>query len=291
MGVDRHYRARTRTSSIGTVVGVALVLVMLGFQGFVLLNARALERYFKENVRVDLFLKREVKEVDVMQFRKELDLQPFARETRYVTSDEAAEQLKADLGEDFLGVLGANPLLASVELQLNAGHAVPDSLRWIVEQLKRDPRVQEVAYNAAVVDNIDANMARLQMGGLIFLGLLLVVAIALINNTIRLAIYSRRFLIRTMHLVGATAWFIKRPFLVQGLWQGLVASMLAVGVLTGLLRLGQHQVPDLLAFTDTISLALLFASVVLLGLIIALLSTWFAVGRYLRMNSEELHWS
>lgn len=291
MGVDRHYRARTRTSSIGTVVGVTLVLVMLGFQGFVLLNAKALERYFKENVRVDLFLKRDVKEVDVMQFRKELDLQPFTRETRYVTADEAADQLKADLGEDFLGVLGANPLLASVELQLRADHAVPDSLRWIVEQLKRDPRVQEVAYNATVVDNIDANMARLNLGGLIFLGLLLIVAIALINNTIRLAIYSRRFLIRTMHLVGATAWFIKRPFLVQGLWQGLVASMLAVGVLTGLLRLGQHQVPDLLAFTDTTSLALLFAAVVVLGLIIALLSTWFAVGRYLRMNSEELHWS
>ena len=147
MGVDRHYKARTRTAGVSTVVGIGLVLFMLGVLGFLVLNAQALERYFKENVRVELFLKRDLKEVDVMRFRKELDTEPYSHETRYVTADEAAEQLKQELGEDFLGVLGSNPLLPSVELRLNADHAQTDSLKWIVAQLERDPRVQEVAYN------------------------------------------------------------------------------------------------------------------------------------------------
>jgi cell division transport system permease protein len=291
MGVDRHYKARTRTAGISTVIGIGLVLFMLGVLGFVVLNAQALERYFKENVRVELFLKRDLKEVDVMQFRKELDTEPFARETRYVTADEAAELLKQDLGEDFLGVLGDNPLLPSVELLLNADHAQPDSMRWIVEHFKQDPRVQEVAYNATVVENIDANMRRLGLLVLGFTVLLLLIAIALINNTIRLAIYSKRFLIRTMHLVGATQWFIKKPFLGQSFWQGIIGALLAVGMLVGLLQLVQHYMPDVLAFTDMPTLAVVFGAVLLLGLIISLLSTWFAVGRYLRMNSEDLHWS
>jgi len=130
MGVDRHYKARTRTASVSTVIGIALVLFMLGVLGFLVLNAQALERYFRENVRVELFLKRDLKEVDIMQFRKELDTEPFAKATRYVTAEEAAEQLKDDLGEDFLGVLGSNPLLASVELNLDAAYAIAAWTRW-----------------------------------------------------------------------------------------------------------------------------------------------------------------
>lgn len=226
-----------------------------------------------------------------MRFRKELDTEAYTKETRYVTADEAAEQLKQDLGEDFLGVLGSNPLLPSVELRLNAEHAHADSLKWIVEQLKKDQRVQEVAYNAAVVENIDANVHKIGLLVLGFTALLLFIAIALINNTIRLAIHSKRFLIRTMHLVGATRWFIKKPFLAQSIWQGIVGAVLAIGLLVGLLQLTDRYMPDLLAFTDTGTLALLFAGVLALGLLVSLVSTWFAVRRYLRMNSEDLHWS
>jgi len=291
MSNEHYVRARTRSSNVSTVIGIALVLFMLGVLGFLVLNARSLERYFKENVRVELFLKRDLKEVDVMQFRKELDTEDYTFETRYVTADEAAEQLKKDLGEDFLGVLGSNPLLPSVELRLNANYAQADSLKWIVEQLKKDQRVQEVAYNAAVVENIDANVGKLGLLVLGFTALLLIIAIALINNTIRLAIYSKRFLIRTMHLVGATQWFIKKPFLGQSLWQGVIGAVLAIGLLVGLLQLVKHYMPDLLAFTDMPALAMLFMGVLVLGILISLISTWFAVRRYLRMNSEDLHWS
>lgn len=273
------------------MVGIALVLFMLGVLGFLLLNARALEQYFREHVRVELFLARGLKEVDVMQFRKELDTEPFSRVTRYVTADEAAELLKQDLGEDFLGVLGNNPLLPSVELSLNATYAQPDSLRWIVEHLRKDPRVEEVAYNAAVVENIEANMGRLTLIVLGFSVLLLIIAVALIDNTIRLATHGRRFLIHTMHLVGATRWFIKRPFMIQSFWQGVIGAVLAMGLLAGALELARRYMPDLLAFTDMPTLALVFAGVLVLGVFIAVVSTWFAVGRYLRMSSEDLHWS
>ncbi|MBK6540006.1 MAG: cell division protein FtsX [Flavobacteriales bacterium] len=289
--MDRIYRTRVRTATAGTVIGIALVLFMLGVLGFLVLNARALERYFKENVRVEVFLKRGLKEQDVMQFRKELDTEPWTLETRYVTADEAAEQLKQDLGEDFLGVLGSNPLLASIELRLNADHAHPDSLKWIVEHLQQDSRSHEVAYNAAVVRNIENNMNKLGLAVLGFSALLLIIAVALINNTIRLAIYSQRFLIRTMHLVGATRWFIKKPFLGQSLWQGILSSVLAIGLLVLALRLVLRYVPDLLAFTDATVLGALFGGVLLLGLVLSLTSTWFAVRRYIRMNSEDLYWS
>lgn len=289
MGVDKHYRARMRSSSVGTVIGITLVLFMLGILGYFLLNARAVEHWVKENVRVEVFLKRGLKEVEVMQFRKELDTQPFTRETRYVTSEEAAEQLKQDLGEDFLGILGSNPLLASIELKLDAAYAQPDSMAWIVAHLQKDARIDEVAWNRGVVENIDRNM---RIGGALLLGfsaLLLIIAVALINNTIRLAIYSKRFLIRTMHLVGATQWFIKRPFLGQSLWQGLVASVLAIGLLVASVRGLVHYVPDLRELIDPILLAQLLAGVVVLGLLISMASTWFAVRRYLRMNIDDLN--
>lgn len=291
MSKARTLRKRTRSSNVGTIIGITLVLYMLGLLGFMLLNARELERHFKENVKVDIYLKRDLKEVDVMKFRKQLEGEPFARETRYVTADEAAEQLKEDMGEDFLGVLGANPLLPSIELRMDAAYALPDSLKWVAEHLRQDANVHEVKYNPVVVENIDANMGKLRWVMLGFSLLLLVIAVALINNTIRLAIYSKRFLIRTMHLVGATGWFIKRPFLGNSLWQGAVAAVLAMALLVGTIQMLVHWQPDLGTLVHPAPLAVLLAGIVATGLLISLASTAFAVRRYLRMNTDELNWT
>ncbi|MCL4281885.1 MAG: permease-like cell division protein FtsX [Flavobacteriales bacterium] len=291
MGKEHYIRQRTRSSNVGTVIGITLVLYMLGLLGFMLLNARELERHFKENVKVDIYLKRDLKEVDVMKFRKQLEAEPFTGETRYVTADEAAEQLKQDMGEDFLGVLGENPLLPSIELRMKEAYASPDSLKWVAAHLRQDASVHEVKYNPVVVENIDANMGKLRWIMLGFSALLLVIAVALINNTIRLAIYSKRFLIRTMHLVGATGWFIKRPFLAGSLWQGLVAAILAIGALVGSIQLMVHWQPDLGSLVHPRPLAILLGAIVALGLLISLLSTALAVRRYLRMNTDELNWT
>lgn len=292
MSASRRIKSRTRTTSLGTVIGITLVLWMLGIQGFVLFNARALERYFKEQVKVELFLKRDLKEVDVMRLRKELDLEPWSAGNVLVTPEQAAAAMKEELGEDFLEVLGGvSPIDPNIQLSIKPAYAQPDSMRWIVDGLRKDARLNDVSYNAAVIENMERNFTALNIGGLVVLGLLLIVAVALINNTIRLAIHSQRFLIRTMHLVGATRWFIKRPFLLGGLWQGLVAAALAIGGLLAVVWGIRRYFPDLLAFTDATSLAAIFAVVIAAGLLIALVSTWIAVGRYLRMDHEALHWS
>lgn len=292
MSASRRIKSRTRTTSLGTVIGITLVLWMLGIQGFVLFNARALERYFKEQVKVELFLKRDLKEVDVMRLRKELDLEPWSAGNVLVTPEQAAAAMKEELGEDFLEVLGGvSPIDPNIQLSIKPAYAQPDSMRWIVDGLRKDARLNDVSYNAAVIENMERNFTALNIGGLVVLGLLLIVAVALINNTIRLAIHSQRFLIRTMHLVGATRWFIKRPFLLGGLWQGLVASALAIGGLLAVVWGIRRYFPDLLAFTNATSLAVIFAVVIAAGLLIALVSTWIAVGRYLRMDHEALHWS
>lgn len=291
MATERQWKSRARTSSVGTVIGITLVLFMLGALGFLLQNARALERHFRENVKVDLYLKRDQKEVEVMKFRKQLDLEAYTRETRYVTAEEAAERLKADMGEDFLGVLGANPLLSSIELHVKEPWAGADSLKWIAEHLRQDRRVQEVQYNPMLVENMDRNLGRLRWVLLGFSALLLVIAVLLINNTIRLAIYSKRFLIRTMYLVGATGWFIKKPFLGRSLWHGLIAAVLAIGLLVGAVQLLLHFIPDMAILVQPLPMALLLGGVVVAGLVLSLLSTWFAVRRYIRMDMDELNWS
>lgn len=289
MGIDKVSRSRSRTSYMGTIIGITLVLFMLGVFGTLMLNARSVSNYMKENIKVNLFLKPDLKEAEIMAFRKELDLSPFSKSTEYVTAEEAAEMLKADLGEDFLEVLGTNPLSPSVELNLKAGYAPPDSIDWVVAYLQKDARVQEVAYNPTLVKNIDKNLNNLAVIMLVFSALLLVIAIALINNTIRLAIYAKRFLIRTMHLVGATQWFIKRPFVGQSLAQGLISSFLAVGMLVGCFQLALRYMPDFAGLTDVKMLAIVIGAITIIGLLISFISTWFAVRKYIRMNVEDLH--
>lgn len=292
MGIDRTLKARARSSSVGTTLGITLTLFMLGALGLFMLSAKGVESYLKEQVVVQLFPKTALKESQVMQLRKELDTEPYTASTELINAEQAAEQAKEDLGEDFLAVLGGtSPIPANIQLRIDAAYARPDSMKWIVEHLRNDDRLQDVAYNSMTVDNMDqlVKKAWLILGGGCLL--LLIVAIALINNTIRLAIYSQRMLIRTMHLVGATGWFIKRPFMGQSLLQGLVAGLLAVGLLVLALRYLFGEVPDLRAIIDVRMLAIMFGGVLLLGLLIALVSTWFAVRRYIRMDLDELHWS
>lgn len=292
MGIDRTLKARARSSSVGTTLGITLTLFMLGALGLFMLSAKGVESYLKEQVVVQLFPKTALKESQVLQLRKELDTEPYTASTELINAEQAAEQAKEDLGEDFLAVLGGpSPIPANIQLRIASAYAQPDSMKWIVEHLRNDDRLQDVAYNSMTVDNMDrlVKKAWLILGGGCLL--LLIVAIALINNTIRLAIYSQRMLIRTMHLVGATGWFIKRPFMGQSLLQGLVAGLLAVGLLVLALRYLFGEVPDLRAIIDVRMLAVMFGGVLLLGLLIALVSTWFAVRRYIRMDLDELHWS
>lgn len=293
MGIDRTLKARARSSSVGTTLGIMLTLFMLGALGIVLLSAQKVETYLKEGVVIELFPKTNLKEAQILQLRKELDTEPFTASTELISAEQAAELARKDLGEDFLAVLGgASPIPTNIQVRVSSAYAQPDSMKWIVEHLRNDDRLQDVAYNSMTVDSMDEMIRKawlvLGLGCLI----LLLVAVALINNTIRLAVYSQRLLIRTMHLVGATGWFIKRPFIRQSLVQAVIASILAVGLLVGALQLVfTYLAPDFRVLVDVRLLALTFGGIVVLGLLIALVSTWFAVRRYIRMDLDELHWS
>lgn len=285
---DKTARRRVASSSISTVVSMSLVLFMLGCLALILINSQKLSTYVKENIRFQIYLKENTREVDIIKMKKILDGKRFTRSTRYISKKEAAKTLREDLGEDFVEFLGYNPLPPSIDLDLKAPYANPDSIAWIEDELLEDPNVKEVAYPPDLIREVNRNVEKITIVMLGFSALLMVVAIALINNTIRLSIYSKRFLIRSMQLVGAKRSFIQRPFLIKGLLQGLYASLIAILMITGVIYIVKQQFPAFFEIQDLRSFILLFAIVIALGLLISGTSTWLAVKKYLRLKPEKL---
>jgi len=286
---DKYAKKRARSSAISTVIGIALVLFMLGILSVLVLNAQKLSNYVKENIQVQVFLDEVVKEADILRLKKEIDAEIFTNSTTYVSKEEAAKELSEDLGEDFISFLGYNPLQAAIDLRLNADFAHPDSIQAIVEGIENREAVAEVVYSPNLIRQINQNVNKIGLVLLGFSALLLLIAIALINNTIRLTIYSKRFIIRSMQLVGATRGFIQRPFILSGILQGLYASFLAILLILGVLYAVRMEIPEFFEFNDLLMFVKLFGLVALLGIIISGLSTLFAVRRYLRMDARKIY--
>lgn len=286
---DKYAKRRARSSAASTIIGIALVLFMIGTLALLLLNARQLAVYVKENIQVQVFLNDDAREVDMIQLKKTIDAAPYPRETRYVSKEEAAKTLQEELGEDFIAFLGFNPLLPSIDIRLRAEYAHPDSIRWIAQDLQQNALVHEVAYSPDLIQQVYDNVNKISLILIAFSGLLLLVAIALINNTIRLAMYSRRFTIRSMQLVGATQWFIRRPFVWQGVLNGFYGAVIAAGMLTGLMYLAQREVPEFFELQDVETFLIVFGIILVIGVLISLISTLLAVGRYLRLKLDDLY--
>ncbi len=211
---DETYQRRKLQSSRATaLISITLVLLMVGLLGLIVLHAQKLSDYVRENIGFSIIMKENVREAGIVQLQKTLDASRFVKSTEYITPEQAAEELQEELGEDFIGFLGYNPLLPSIELKLRADYTNIDSLEMIESELLANPDVKEIYYQKDLVHLINRNIRRISLVILGFSVLLLVIAIALINNTIRLSVYSKRFIIRTMQLVGATGGFIRRPFL------------------------------------------------------------------------------
>lgn len=287
---DKTSRRKTTTSAASTVVSISLVLFVLGVLGLVLLNAQKLSDYVKENIVFQVFLKENVKEVDIIKLQKSLDAQTFVKSTDYVAKEEAAAILQEDLGEDFISFLGYNPLLASIDVYLEADYANLDSLAWIEKELIGNTKIKEVEYSPDLLEAVNHNVRKISLFLLIPSALLLIIAIALINNTIRLAIYSKRFLIKSMQLVGATPGFIKRPFILRGVLQGIFGALISIGLLIGILITLQQQLPDFFELNDMVTFGILFALVLLLGIVIAWISTSLSVARYIRTRHDDLYY-
>ena len=283
-------KRRLRSSYLTSIISITLVLFMLGVLGLLILNAQRLSEYVKENIGFSIILKENVKEVDVILLQKTLDAAEYVKSTKYITKEQAAKELEEELGENFIEFLGYNPLLASIEVHLYADYANPDSIKVIEQDFQQYEQIKEVFYQKSLVSLVNENIRKISLIILIFSGLLFLIAIALINNTIRLSVYSKRFIINTMQLVGATRGFIRRPFLYRSVWQGIVAALLAIGLLNGVLYLAQKEFKEVINFQDIEIIGVLFLSVLFIGIIINWISTFFAVTKYLRMNVDKLYY-
>lgn len=287
---EKYARRRLKGSYITTVVSISLVLFMLGLLGLIILHTKKLSDYVKENIGFSIIMKENVKEAGIIQLQKILDATAYVKSTEYVTREEAAQQFKEELGEDFTSFLGYNPLLPTIEVRFKADYANNDSLTIIKDKILANSNVKEVWYQESLVDVVNSNLRKI---GLIILGfssLLLVISIALINNTIRLSVYSKRFLIRSMLLVGATRSFISRPFIWKGIVQGIVGAFLAIFLLVGLMYLSQREVPELINLQDIDLYLSLFGFVVILGIVITWFSNYFAVRKYIKIKTDYLYY-
>ncbi len=286
---DKLTKKRLRTSGVTVIISLSLVLFMLGTLGLLVINANKLSTHFKENVGFQIYLKDVATSAQTDMLMQDLNESLFAKSVNLISKEKAAEKLRTDLGEDFVAFLGNNPLLNSVDIKLNAEYANTDTLARIEKNLLQMPFVKEVVYQKVLIDKLNKNTKAVAIFILIFSGALLIVAIALINNTIRLSIYSQRFLIRTMYLVGATRAFISKPFIFKGLRQGIISGIIAGFLLSGLLILCTRFIPDLIEIQDENVLMILFSGIVLVGIIISSFSAFLSVSRYLRLKTSDLY--
>jgi cell division transport system permease protein len=289
---EKIVKRRLYASSVSTIISIALVLFMLGLVGLIVLTSEKLSVMVKENIGFSIYLKEQTKEVDIIQLKKYLEATAYVKSARYITKEQAVELIQKDLDpdEDFLDILeGYNPLPASIDIILNAAYANPDSITWIEEDMARHEQVREFKYDPNFLNLINANVKQISMFILVFGALLFLIAIALINNTIRLVIYSQRFTIRTMQLVGATRGFIRRPFIMKGITHGIIAGIIAIAFLVGSLYLTQQEIPELIEIQDIQLIGTIFGVVILSGILISWISTLFAVRKYLKLKTDELY--
>ncbi len=274
-----------------SVISISLVLFTLGFLGLILLYANNLSKYIKENIGFEIVMGNSVKEADIIKLQKHLDTKDFVKSTEYITPEEASRRLREILGDDFVSFMSDddNPLLPSIDLRFNAEWANNDSLAVIENYIMQDVNVKEVYYQKSLVSMINKNLRKISLVMFGFSLLLLMIAIALINNTIRLSVYSRRFIIRSMQLVGATESFIRKPFVIKGVLQGAISAALAILLLLGIIETLRENIPELKLLSSNIALVFLFGAILTGGIILGAFSTSMAVGKYLRMDSDKLY--
>ncbi len=286
---EKFAKRRLRNSYISTSVSITLVLFMLGLTGTILIFARDISVRVKENYSFTIYMADEVPSDEIMRFQKYLDTRDAVKSTRYITSEEASEEYARDIGEDFIGIIGKSPIPDHIELRVKSEYANLDSLQSLEEDVAGREIVADFHYNRGLIERVNDNMKKF---GLILTGfsiLLFLIAFALINNTIRLAVYANRFTIRSMQMVGATQRFIRRPFLTRGIYQGIISGLCSILLLLGTYYVINREVENLITLQYLDVLLILFAFVILAGIIIAWISTWLAVRRYLRLKTDLLY--
>lgn len=280
---------RIMGSYLSTLISISLVLLLVGVVSLLLVNAEGISDYFKENVRVSVMLKQNVSESSAIDLQKVIDKERFVKESEFISAERGAQEMKALLGEDFLSVFETSPIPISIELTLHADYVSSDSLAMVQAELMDFPPVDEISYQASLVDALNANLSRISAVLGIFIVLMLFISYVLINNTVRLSVYDKRFSIHTMKLVGATRSFIRAPFLAQSAFQGVLSALMSICMLLAILFAIKSGFEQLFTVFSMKYLLWTMGIVLVFGLAICLASTWFVVGKLLSLNKDELY--
>ena len=277
-------------SRLTSVISISLVLFLLGLILLIGMLGNKLSVYVKENLSFSIVLKDNQKETEIKKMQKSLDALPFIKSTEYISKEQAAKELEEELGENPETFLGFNPLQASIEVKLHSEYANPDSLQVIEKKIRNYTSVSELLYRKDMMEIVHNNMKRLGLILLTLAAVLMIISFVLISNTIRLLIYSKRFLIHTMKLVGATSGFIRRPFVKYNIVSGIFASILAILMLTGALYYLQNELKGFIQILDMQTLLLVYVAGGVLGIVLSVIATIFAVNKYLRMGVDKLYY-
>ncbi|WP_411029005.1 cell division protein FtsX [Spongiimicrobium sp. 3-5] len=287
---ERYQRRKLISSYFSVALSIGLVLFLLGILGLLVINTKKLADHFKEQIAITVFLKDSAKPVEVDQLQKSLAMADYTKSALYVSKEEAAEQHSEDIGENFMDFLGYNPLKNSIDVNLKADFVSTDQIEAIARDLEEKGYVEEVSYDKPLIALLTDNVKRISFWILVASAVFTFIAFLLINSSIRLSIYSKRFIIKTMQMVGATKRFIRRPFIWTNIKLGMLGAALALLALGVVLYYVNENFPELGLFNDTVILAILFVGVFVLGVIISLISTYFATQRFLNLRTDDLYY-
>ena len=288
-GEKRTVRRRIVNAYISSVISISLVLLLVGVAGLLLVNARSVSDYFKENMQVSVMLNPDVPDDRASGFLSELEMMPFIRSTEFISKEQGAEEMSELLGEDFLKVFDTAPIPVSIDVTLDAAYVSADSLEVVRKTIMASPLVDEVVYQQSLVEALNANLSKISSVLAVFIVLLLFISFVLINNTVRLSVFDKRFVIHTMKMVGATRSFIRAPFLVQAFFQGIFAAIMAIIMLLAVLFVIRSEFMQMFEIFSLDLLLVVMGIVIASGVVICLSSTWFVVGKLVSLSKDELY--
>lgn len=287
---DKHQKRRLISSYFSVVLSIALVLFLLGLLGMLVLNAKTISNNFKERVVMTIYLNNSAKKVEINQLEKSLALSNYVKSTTYVSKEDAADFMQGEYGEDFLDDVGYNPLQNSIDVNLKAEFVTAHNLDSISQITLNKKFVDDVRYDKDLVAIMNNNVKRISLWILIISALFTVIAVLLINSSIRLSVYSKRFIIKTMQMVGATKHFIRRPFILKSVTLGITGSILALLGMAVVFYYINKTFPELQLLNSPILIASLFAGVFVMGIVITWISTYFATQRFLNLKTDQLYY-
>ena len=283
-------RRRLRNAYLSSIISISLVLLLVGIASLLLVNARAISDYFKENMQVSVMMKQNVDESDALRYKEKLDQNGFIRNSVFVSREQGRREMEEMLGADFLNVFETAPIPVSIDVTLNAEYVSADSIEVVKAAIMESPVVEEVVYQKSLIDTLNANLSKISAVLSVFIVLMMFISFVLINNTVRLNVFARRFTIHTMKLVGATRAFIRAPFLIQSLFQGVFAAFVAIMAIVGLLFFVRSEFEQLFEVFRLEMLLVVMGIVLASGIVICLLSTWLVVNKLVSLNKDELYY-